>query len=167
MQQLFMVYLGGSAPSANLELHDVQFVIAPRIEDTYQQLIGNWFGNKKGLHLDAYKAIVGADGYAISLHDTPPEQDLRLYFVNVGGYHKDNLAELHEFGLFVAPNPTAAKIKAKQSLLQNATKRHKDNLVDVDNCIELSLLEKHYIHLTESTDAFDLTPDWFGYRVIG
>ncbi|AHH47228.1 hypothetical protein X557_08060 [Francisella tularensis subsp. holarctica PHIT-FT049] len=36
MSQLFIVYLGGSAPKANIELHDVQFVIADNIEGTYE-----------------------------------------------------------------------------------------------------------------------------------
>ena len=39
LNKLFMIYLGGSASNANLELHDIQFVIAPCIEDTYERLI--------------------------------------------------------------------------------------------------------------------------------
>lgn len=166
MQKLFMIYIGGSAPGANLEVHDVQFVIAPSIEETYTQLINRWFGNKKGLHLDSYKHILGADGYEIIISDTPQDTDLRLYFVNVGGYNKNNLAELHAFGLFVGFSPAEAKRKAKQRLLTNETQVHKDNLVEVDACLELSLLDNHYIHLRKSNQSFDLTPDWYGYHVI-
>mgnify|MGYP006163572549 CR=1 FL=1 len=36
--QLFLVYLGGTAPGANIELHDVRFVAAPQIEQAYPQL---------------------------------------------------------------------------------------------------------------------------------
>ena len=57
MNKLFMVYLGGSAPKANIEVHDIQFVVADKIEDTYDQLKSNWFGNITGLHLDSYKEI--------------------------------------------------------------------------------------------------------------
>jgi hypothetical protein len=73
MSQLFIVYLGGSATKANIELHDIQFVIGDKIEDTYEQLRNNWFGTIKGLHLDSYKAIKGADSYKISL-----ESELQL-----------------------------------------------------------------------------------------
>ena len=41
MSQLFIVYLGGSATTANIELHDIQFVIGDKIEDTYEQLRNN------------------------------------------------------------------------------------------------------------------------------
>ena len=97
MEKLFMVYLGGSAPKANIELHDIQFVVAEKIEDTYQNLIENWFGTTKGLHLDSYKEIKGADGHAITLQDEPQSISKGLYFVNLGGYQNDRLNELHEF----------------------------------------------------------------------
>ena len=34
-QKLFAVYLGGRAPKANIELHDVVFVVGESIEQTY------------------------------------------------------------------------------------------------------------------------------------
>lgn len=118
MSQLFIVYLGGNAPKANIELHDVQFVIGNTIEDTYEQLRQNWFGTVKGLHLDSYKALKGADGYQISIQDRPQNFNKKLYFVNLGGYDESKLNELHEFALFVATDKTEAKEKAKQSLLK-------------------------------------------------
>ncbi|WP_349678192.1 DUF1543 domain-containing protein, partial [Idiomarina abyssalis] len=33
--KLFLVYVGGTAPGANIELHDVRFVVGKRMEDTY------------------------------------------------------------------------------------------------------------------------------------
>ncbi|APC91947.1 MULTISPECIES: DUF1543 domain-containing protein [Francisella] len=167
MSQLFIVYLGGSAPKANIELHDIQFVIGDIIEDTYEQLRKNWFGSVKGLHLDSYKAVKGADGYKISLQDKPQVSDKKLYFVNLGGYVKSKLNELHEFGLFVATDKTQAKEKAKKSLLKNSLHQHKDNLMEVDDCLELSSINGKYIHLNPNDGKYDLKPDWFGYRVIG
>ena len=167
MSQLFIVYLGGSAPKANIELHDIQFVVGDTIEATYEQLRKNWFGTVKGLHLDSYKAIKGADGYQISLHDNPQNFDKKLYFVNLGGYDKNKLNELHEFALFVASDKNEAKEKAIASLLNGSELKHKDNLMEVDDCLELSLLDGNYIHLHPSDESFDLIPDWFGYKVIG
>lgn len=167
MDKLFLVYLGGSAPKANIEVHDIQFVVAEKIEDTYPQLIGDWFGDVKGLHLDSYKEIKGADGYKVEVKDHPQENNDNLYFVNLGGYQQDKLNELHEFGLFVADSAAKAKKKALNSLLKNSSQRHKDNLMEVDDCLQISSVNGKYIHLEESDESYDLQPDWFGYRVIG
>ena len=39
-----MVVLGGRAKKANVELHDVRWVIGSKIEDTYDSLRRDWFG---------------------------------------------------------------------------------------------------------------------------
>ena len=49
---LFLVVLGGRAKNANVELHDVRWVVGSKIEDTYDVLRRNWFGNFEGLHID-------------------------------------------------------------------------------------------------------------------
>ena len=54
---LFLVVLGGRAKKANVELHDVRWVIGSRIEDTYDVLRRDWFGALEGLHIDSYKKI--------------------------------------------------------------------------------------------------------------
>ena len=41
---LFLVVLGGRAKKANVELHDVRWVVASRIEDTFDALKKDWFG---------------------------------------------------------------------------------------------------------------------------
>lgn len=69
--------------------------------------------------------------------------------------------------MFVAADKTEAKEKAKKSLLKNLLHQHKDNLMEVDDCLELSSIDGKYIHLTPDNEKYDLKPDWFGYRVIG
>ena len=49
---LFLVVLGGRAKKANIELHDVRWVIGSRIEDTFDVLRRDWFGLIDGLHID-------------------------------------------------------------------------------------------------------------------
>ena len=41
---LFLVVVGGRSPKANIELHDVRWVIGTKIEDTFDQLRNDWFG---------------------------------------------------------------------------------------------------------------------------
>jgi len=161
MQKLFMVYLGGTAPKANIEIHDIQFVIGENIEDTYNQLKENWFGDKKGLHLDSYKEIKGADGYKIEIKEIPQKIDKKLYFVNFGAPQKDLLPEIHEFGLFVGKNKHEVKNKANHSLLTTAESKHKDNLLEI-----YDHTGNNYIHLTPTDEKSDLTPDWYGYKII-
>ena len=62
-----MVVLGGRTKKANIELHDVRWVVGSKIEDTYDTLRKDWFGSQKGLHIDSYKKIRYIDGYKINL----------------------------------------------------------------------------------------------------
>ena len=64
---LYLVVLGGRAKKANIELHDVRWVVGSKIEDTFSTLRKNWFGSSKGLHIDSYKRIRYIDGHKINL----------------------------------------------------------------------------------------------------
>ena len=66
---LYLVVLGGRAKKANIELHDVRWVVGSKIEDTYDTLRKDWFGSPKGLHIDSYKKIKYLDGYKINLRN--------------------------------------------------------------------------------------------------
>ena len=59
--------LGGRAEKANIELHDVRWVVGSKIEDTFDTLRKDWFGSSRGLHIDSYKKIQYIDGYKINL----------------------------------------------------------------------------------------------------
>jgi len=64
---LYLVVVGGRAKKANIELHDVRWVVGSKIEDTYDTLRNDWFGSSKGLHIDSYKRIQYIDGHKINL----------------------------------------------------------------------------------------------------
>ena len=64
---LYLVVLGGKAKKANIELHDVRWVVGSKIQDTYDTLRKDWFGSAQGLHIDSYKKIKYVDGYKINL----------------------------------------------------------------------------------------------------
>jgi len=165
--RLFLVYLGGKAPGANIELHDVRFVVAENIADTHETLRGQWFGTVKGLHIDSYMQVNDIDGYAVSLTKEKPQTSQKLYFVNLGGYYPDKIAEQHEFLLCVATSEHDAKQKAKLQLLANADSKHKDDLLELDECFAIEQLQGWHIHLTASGRAQQMHPDWSGYKVIG
>ncbi|CAH9063021.1 hypothetical protein PSECIP111854_03141 [Pseudoalteromonas sp. CIP111854] len=165
--KLFMVYLGGRVSGCHIEMHDVRFVIGKQIEDCYQKLKAQWVGDRAAVHMDSYVEIKHADGYEVSLVKEKPAHNHKLFFVNLGAYVPERLAEQHDFALFVAKDAYEAKEKAKYSLLNGMTHLHKDNLHDVDDCFAIDLLdEQYFIALKPSGKSQPLTPDWFGYHIL-
>ena len=51
---LYLVVIGGRIPKANIELHDVRWVVGQKIEDTFDELKNSWFGSLDGLTLSPY-----------------------------------------------------------------------------------------------------------------
>ena len=181
---LFLVFIGGNAPKANIELHDVRWVIGSKIEDTFESLRKNWFGSLEGLHIDSYKKIKSIDGYKIKLKNIESEKikkdnfnsdnKKKLWFVNLGGYQENSMQEIHEFGLVVAENSFEAKKLAKSKWLLSYTKTHKDNIScvrrisDIDNCEIIKNIDNWEIELILENDLIEEnnSPDWFGYMRI-
>ena len=79
MPGLLMFYVGGTAPGANIELHDVQFAAADRPEEAYPLLREKWFGDKRKVHVDGYARIDWADGYDVSLEPAPFAGEEKLF----------------------------------------------------------------------------------------
>ncbi|MGB0935561.1 MAG: DUF1543 domain-containing protein [Alphaproteobacteria bacterium] len=158
-QKLFMVYLGGRVEGALVEVHDIRFVLGCSIEDTFEDLRQQWWGEQSGLHLDCWGAIEYADGYAVTLQSSPQESDNKLFFINLGGYDPKQFTELHENILVVAPTESKAKVKALKSIL-HLKGAHKDNMYEVENIYSLDNVaadKSLYIHLekTEKKQPFE------------
>lgn len=165
---LYMFYIGGNAGKSNIEVHDIQFVAAREPQDAWPTLREVWYGDKDKIHIDGYARITWADGYRIELKPEQPQASSpRLYFVNAGAYHPDTLAELHAFDLFVASDVAEAKAKGLASLLNGALQQHKDNLKEVDDCLQLEKVGDLYLHLTPDDTGTHFKPEWQGYQPIG
>jgi hypothetical protein len=163
---LFMFYLGGNAGKSNIEVHDIQFVAAVQPEDAWPALRKAWFGDANKVHIDGYARINWVDGYQIRLSEQPAEKQPNLYFVNIGAYQDDSLAELHAFDLFVADSPLAAKKQALKRLLIGKNQQHKDNLKEIDDFLLLDKIGKYYIHLDPCSEGERFKPEWQGYQPI-
>ena len=152
---LYLVVLGGRAEKANIELHDVRWVVGSKIEDTFDTLRKDWFGSSKGLHIDSYKKIQYIDGHKINLinvenHKKEKKQLVKkikpkktLWFVNIGGYIPTSMQEIHEFGLVIAANKLEAKNKAKSKWLIGLKKKHQER--DGDFIDVLALEEQRHV----------------------
>ena len=183
---LFLVVLGGRAKKANVELHDVRWVVGSRIEDTFDVLRNDWFGNFEGLHIDSYKKIKHVDGYKINLKNIENKKSKNkknfngnssknnLWFVNIGGYDPNSMQEKHEFGLVVASSKLEAKNIAKSKWLMGCKKKHKDNisslkkLIGCDDSKIIESIGNWEIVLTKENNLIEETnnPDWYGYKRI-
>ncbi|MCH8492144.1 MAG: DUF1543 domain-containing protein [Idiomarina sp.] len=169
-EKLFLVYVGGSAPGANIELHDIRFVVGASIEATYPALKRQWFGDRSSVHMDSYVHVHHVDGYKIELVKAASQASKKLYFVNFGGYFPGKLAEYHDFTLVVASSSDEARALAKPKVLAsglaNSEQFHKDDLLAVDDCLTVDLLDGYYVHCEHDGGQQPLVPDWMGYQPI-
>ena len=183
---LFLVVLGGRAEKANVELHDVRWVVGSKIEDTFNNLRKNWFGSIDGLHIDSFKKIEYIDGYKINLKNFEKNKiknkqssnqinpQKNLWFVNIGGYDPSSMQEKHEFGLVVASSSLEAKNTAKTKWLSGCKKKHKDDIASVkmliscDDCQIIKNIDSWEIELILENNLVEETnyPDWYGYKRI-
>ena len=183
---LYLVVLGGRAEKANIELHDVRWVVGSKIEDTYDTLRKDWFGSSKGLHIDSYKKIQYIDGHKINLINVEKKElekkqlvkkiipKKNLWFVNIGGYDPTSMQEKHEFGLVIASSKLEAKNIAKSKWLIGCKKKHKDDLaslemlISCDDCEPIKKIGIWEIELTPDNNIIEENnyPDWYGYQKI-
>ena len=182
---LYLVVVGGRISKANIEVHDVRWVIGSKIEDTYDILRKDWFGDIDGLHIDSYKKICSVDGYKIKIKKSQINKSAinlikkvkntkKLWFINLGGYHPKSMQEKHEFGLVVASTASDAKKMAKSKWLNSSLKKHNDDIdclqrfSDVDDCRLIKHINDWEIELIPENIKYEQTnyPDWFGFLRI-
>ena len=183
---LFLVVLGGRSTKANIEIHDVRWVVGSKIEDTFDALKKDWFGSPKGLHIDSYKKIICVDGYKVNLINFEKDKKEKrqlvrnkkaqkyLWFVNIGGYIPTSMQEQHEFGLVTASNKIEAKNIAKSKWLIDCKKKHEDDiaflktLIYCDDCQLVKNIGSWEIELTpeNNLEKDNNYPDWYGYKRI-
>lgn len=154
MPSLFVVMLGGRHAQANTEVHDVVVAIGDHLEDTYPQLRQAWFGESKGLHIDAWAQIQGLSfegkDYQLQFKAYPVVRDAeKLYLINLGGYAANEFGELHRYVLVVAQNEMVAKVKGKQYFAAHWQKQHTDRVLEVDDCLAIESVSGQYVHLLE------------------
>ena len=176
---IFLVVLGGRCNEANIELHDVRWVVGSKIEDTFQELKSQWFGDKNSIHIDSYIKINYIEGFKIvctkkdssNINPLAGKDKKHLWFVNFGGYKDNSMFELHQFDLFIASSSTEAVKKARNKLLLGTKKRHKDDISDfcknetIDDIHKLNNFNGWEISIIKDPYKRSqvIKPDWFGY----
>jgi Domain of Unknown Function (DUF1543) len=156
--KLFAIYIGGELEGANIELHDMRFVVAPSIADTYDELRRQWWGIPKSLHIDCWAEINQVDSYDVELRPeafTGPE---KLYYINLGGYREGEFLEKHKNVFIVATSVTEAKRRAIKEV-KPWNLRHRDQMYEAEQAFSLDDCARErrlYLHLTPSIHAKSL-----------
>lgn len=118
-QNLFMILLGCKPKGRHTEQHDTFFTIGNDLKSTIPD-IKNFWPDGGTIHIDSWRMITACDDYEISIikktaKNTTSKNDLKLFFLNLGGYKPDDLEEYHYKMVMVAANKTEAIKKAKSS----------------------------------------------------
>lgn len=164
MKNLYMITLGGKVNGCNIEVHDVQFVVANHIDETIELLKSRWYGRKEKLHMDSYKIITGADGFTVQLTKEKPANKEQLFFVHFGGYKKESTQEQHDVGLFIGESDEVVKERVLKDIHISEIQNHVDSIIPVEASMVSTDGETYFIKLNKSNEYFDQAPDWFGYR---
>ena len=162
---LYMMLLGCLPDGRFTEQHDVFFGIAQHPSELIPQIIESWPEAKGRIHIDAVRPVRRVDGYHVKVVPKGQVQtpaDVKLFFLNLGGYTPGVFDELHYKMLVAAPEKGEAIQKAKRTAFYKHTgykeaPSHIDDKygVDVDNVYEIGdILAKGF----KEQFALQLTP---------
>lgn len=152
--KLFAIYVGGELKGANIELHDMRFVVADTIAGTYEELRRQWWGIPSSLHIDCCAEIDNADGYDVTLSPEPFTGPQKLYYVNLGGYEPSEFLEKHKNVFVVAETVAEAKARAIKTV-KHWVAPHRDEMYEAEQvfCLNESGREQFlHIHLTRNAE---------------
>jgi len=119
MLTLYMIQLGGRPKGRLIEQHDIFFGVANQVSELVDDINRHWPEVKNKWHIDSYRAITKVGSYAIKLIESSEQvensADLKLFFINLGGYQQGSFEEFHYKLLIIAPNQADAIKQAKKS----------------------------------------------------
>lgn len=163
--QLFMILLGATPKGRNIEQHDIFFGIGSSVKELLPEMLTFWPEAKGKIHVDAYRIVKKVGNYKVEVIPKVAENKLEvrsLFFMNLGGYKRDEFEELHYKMLVVSDQKALAIKEAKETAFykhvgfKGATSHIDDKFgVDVDDIFEIKdILSKE----TKSKYALKFTP---------
>ena len=95
--KLFMAILGCKPEGRRTEQHDIFFGIAASLKELVPQMKTFWPEAKGRLHIDAWREVTAVGRYQIEVVPKTEIQasDLKLFFLNLGGYKPGEFEEYH------------------------------------------------------------------------
>lgn len=166
--KLYMIMLGCTPDGRLTEQHDIFFGIGTSLKELLPEMIAFWPGAKGQIHIDAWREVTATDGFSIEVVERTASNatEQHLFFLNLGGYKKDEFEEYHYKILTVAPSLAKAIKASKETAFyqhcgfKGATSHIDDQFgIDVDQAFKVedilsaSLKEKYQLKITENTLA--------------
>lgn len=178
-----MLLLGCKPPGRNTEQHDIFFGIAAHLKALIDDITDFWPEAKGKIHIDAWREVNYVDGYKIEVIENLLKEAVyskeKLFFLNLGGYKKDDFEEYHYKILQVCNEKGAAIQRAKQTAFYQHTGfegavSHIDDKygIDVDDIYEIADIlpekfkEKYRIIISKSSVVQNDTLH-LGYLTLG
>jgi len=175
-----MVMLGANPAGRTIEQHDMFFGIADEIKALKEDMYAFW-PNAGQLHGDSWRRVTKVGDFKITIvpkHEAT-EQELKLFFLNLGGYLPDDLEEYHYKVLVVARTMAEAVKAAKkttfykhygfkgaESHIDEKYALDVDDMHKVEDLLPESAKDKYHIQITpalgEPEDALHV-----GYVKLG
>ena len=163
--KLYMVLLGGKPKGRHTEQHDIFFGIAESLKELIPQFNQFWPEAKGRMHVDGFREVNQVDGQQIHIVPRGSQTSSashQLFFINLGGYKKDEFEEFHYKMVVAATDKAAAIQQAKQTAFFKHThfegaNSHVDDKygVDVD---DLYTIDEILSNATKEQYAIILSP---------
>ncbi|MBS1599349.1 MAG: DUF1543 domain-containing protein [Bacteroidetes bacterium] len=147
--KLYMLLLGCTPTGRHTEQHDIFFGIGESLSDLKTDIINSWPEAEGKIHIDGWREVTNVDGYKIIISErqqtsAEPSQH-KLFFLNLGGYKRNEFEEYHYKIVTVAEHKGIAVQNAKQTSFyihtgfEGGASSHIDDKygVDVDDIYEI------------------------------
>lgn len=116
MPKLFMLLIGATPPGRHIEQHDVFFSIGETVKDVIPDVVAFWPEAKGKLHFDAWREVTAVNGFRVQVVEGEKmESPARLFFINLGGYKRDEFEEFHYKMIVAAADKGEAVKQSKQT----------------------------------------------------
>lgn len=163
-----MLLLGATVPGRFTEQHDIFFGIAENLHALVPEIKSSWKGAK--VHIDAWRVVTQVNNFHIEVVPSGIESATgpALFFINLGGYKKDEFDEFHYKVLSVATDKGEAVRESKQTTFYKhmgfgKANSHIDDKygVDVDDIYSITDIlspafrEQFDLRITESAGPSD------------
>ncbi|HEX8517409.1 MAG TPA: DUF1543 domain-containing protein [Bacteroidia bacterium] len=146
--KLYMILLGCRPKGRFTEQHDIFFGIADTLKNLVPYIKNSWPEAKGNIHIDAWKEVSTLNGYRVLVTEKEPnkkeDSSLKLFFINLGGYRKDEFDEFH-YKMIIPAADAAGAVKIakatafyKKSGFKGAASHIDDKFgLDVDDVYEV------------------------------
>lgn len=165
--KLFMVLIGCKPNGRHTEQHDIYFGIANEIKELIPAFKKFWPEAKGKMHVDGWREVTQVDGQSVQIIERSQKSKTathQLFFINLGGYKKDEFEEFHYKLIVASPDKGTAIKLAKQTAFYKHTHfdgaaSHVDDkygvdvddIYDINEILSIETKEKFAIELSTAT----------------